>query len=97
MLLSRAGRDDADDFFATIVLPLRVNYQQHGTSPGFYPGCANRMPALFLRPAAGAVRVYEAAFVLKHQRRQLKRDSIVSPLVPKVFRFVPFVTHRVYT
>jgi hypothetical protein len=97
MLLSRAGRDDADDFFATIVLPVCVNNQQHGASPGLYPGCANRMPALFLRPAVGAVRVYEAAFVLKHQCRQLKRDSIVSPLVSKILRFVPFVTHRVYT
>jgi hypothetical protein len=54
------------------------------------------MPALFFRPAIDAVRVDEAAFVLEHQRRQLKRDSIVLPLVPKVLRLIPFVTHRVY-
>src|SRR5260370_1006710 len=55
------------------------------------------MPALFFRLAIDAVRVDEAAFVLEHQSRQFKRDSIVFPLVPKVLRFVPLVTHRVYT
>ena len=96
MLFSRAGRDDADDFFATIVLPIHVNNQEHGSSPGFNLSCADGMPALFFRPAIDAVRVDEAAFVLEHQRRQLKRDSIVLPLVPKVLRLIPFVTHRVY-
>jgi len=34
MLFSRSGRDDADDFFATMVLPIYVNDQQHDTCPG---------------------------------------------------------------
>jgi hypothetical protein len=97
MLFSRAGRDDPDDFFATIVLPVHMNNQQHGSGPGFNPNCANRMPALFFRLAVDAVRLDEAAFVLEHQRRQFKRDSVVFPLVPKVLRFIPFVAHRVYT
>jgi hypothetical protein len=33
MLFSRAGRDVADDFFVTIVLPIYVNNQQYGASP----------------------------------------------------------------
>ena len=29
MLFSQAGRDDTDDFFAKIVLPIHMNNQQH--------------------------------------------------------------------
>ena len=63
MLFSRAGRDDADGFFATIVLPVNVNNQQHDASSVFYLSCANRMPALFFRLALDAVSIDEAAFV----------------------------------
>jgi hypothetical protein len=97
MLFSRAGRDDADNFFAKIVLPVDVNNQQHGPSPAFNLSCANRMPALLLRLAIDAVRADQAALVLERQRRQFKRNSVALPLVPKILRLVPFVTHRVYT
>src|ERR1035438_10353561 len=75
-LFSRAGRDDTDDFFATIVLPIHMNNQQHGVDSRFNASRANRMPALFLRFPIKTVP-NEAVFVLESQRRQLKRYSIV--------------------
>jgi len=66
MLFSRAGRDDADDFVAKVVLPVYVYNQQQGASPGFDLSCANRMPAFFFRLAIDAVAVNEAVFVLEH-------------------------------
>jgi hypothetical protein len=80
MLFSRAGRDDADDFFATIVLPVHVNNQQYCASPRFNLSCTYRMPALFFRLAVDAVRIDQAAFVLKHQRRQFEE-------IPSCFRW----------
>jgi hypothetical protein len=72
MLFSRAGRDDADDFFATNVLPLHVNNQQHSASAGLYQCRANRMPSLLHGLVVDALRVDQAALVLKDQRRQFK-------------------------
>ena len=46
---------------------------------------------------AYAIELDPAVRILKHQRRQFEGDSIVFPLVPKILRFIPFVTHRVYT
>jgi len=79
MLFGRAGRDDADDFFATIILPIHVNNQQNGSSAGFYLNCANRMPALFFRLALDAVRVDDATFVLEH-------SAASSNEIPSCFR-----------
>jgi hypothetical protein len=81
MLFRRAGRDavccpfrDAGDFFATTVLPIHVNNQQNGSSPGVNPSCADGMPALFFRFAVDAVRADEATLVVEHRRRQFKPD-----------------------
>jgi hypothetical protein len=52
-----------------------VDNQQHGAGPGFDLGCAERVPALFLRFAVDAVLIHKASLVLKDQSRQLKRDS----------------------
>src|SRR5260221_1275572 len=41
------------------------------------------MPALFFRLALDAVRVDKATFVLEHQRREFKRNSIMFPPVPE--------------
>jgi hypothetical protein len=35
MVFSRAGRDGADDFFAIVVLTVRMNDEQNSASLGF--------------------------------------------------------------
>jgi hypothetical protein len=62
-----------------------VDNQQHGAGPGLDPGCAERMPALFLRFAVDAVLIHKASLVLKDQSRQLKRDSAVFRWLPRFF------------
>lgn len=46
MLFSRAGRDDADDFFAISLLPINVNYKQHGNIFSLILNCADCVPTL---------------------------------------------------
>jgi hypothetical protein len=53
--------------------------------------------------ASGSIRAAPSAcqrcslVLLSMQRRQVKRNSVVFPLVAEVLRFIPFVTHCVYT
>ena len=77
MFFSRTGRDDPDDFFAMIVLPIRVNDQQHRSRAGRNSSRAECMPSFLPRPAVYAVCTDEAVFVFKDERGQFKRDSFV--------------------
>src|ERR1035438_9509469 len=97
MFFSRAGRDDADGFFAMTVLPVRMDNEQHDTGSRFNPSCTQRMPALFLCIPIDAVRIDQATFVIEGQRGYLKGDSVMFSLVPPILLLTPFVTHRVYT
>ena len=58
---------------------------------------ADRVPALFFRVGIDAVRIDQTSLVGEHQCCELKRDPVVFAPVPQVLRFVPFVTHCVYT
>jgi len=71
MLFSPARRDDADDFFATAILPICVNNQQHDGAFRLNPCLANCVPSL-LPGFVHAVRTDEAAFIFEDQRRQLE-------------------------
>jgi hypothetical protein len=64
MLFSPAGRDDADDFFAMIVLPVCVNNQQHDSGIGLNLSRADCVPAWFSR-FVYAVQAHEAAAVFE--------------------------------
>jgi hypothetical protein len=44
MLFSRAGRNDADNFFAILFLPVNVHNKQHGNTSKLIPNRANRVP-----------------------------------------------------
>jgi len=46
MLFSRAGRDDADDFFAISLLPKNVNHKQHGNTSCLILNRADCVPTL---------------------------------------------------
>jgi hypothetical protein len=96
MLFSPTGRDDADDFFAMIVLSVCVNNQQHYRDLSLNTHRADCVPPS-LSCLVYAVRTDKAALVLEDQRRQLERDSFVFPLIPSVLRLVPFVLHYVDT
>jgi len=63
MLFSPTGRDNADDFFAMIVLSVCVNNQQHDGDLCVNTRRADCMPAL-LSFFVDAVPTYEAALVL---------------------------------
>ena len=63
----------------------------------FEANFAERMPPLCPRPAVDAIGPNKAVFVLEDERGHFERDSIVKLLVAVIFRFVPFVTHSVYT
>lgn len=73
-----------------------MNYQQdyrRGRLDGY---SADRVPAHFSR-IVDVVRTYQAVFVFENERCQLERDSGVFALVLAILRFVPFVSHSVYT
>jgi hypothetical protein len=97
MLFSRAGRDDADNFFAIVFLPINVNHQQHGSSSEFIPNRADCVPALLSGYSIDTIWSDQASLVLEHESGQLEGDSAVSPLISEVLDLVPFVTHIVYT
>jgi hypothetical protein len=97
MLFSPAGTDDSDDLFAMIILPINVYDQQHGSHIRAEANFTERVPALLSRPAIDSIGPDEAVFVLEDERGHFERDSIVNLLVATVFRFGPFVSHRVYT
>ncbi len=80
-----------------IVLPVNVNDQQHRGHIRSGASLPERVPALLSRPAIDAVGRNKAVFVLENKRGHLERDSIVNFLIAMILRFVPFVTHRVYT
>jgi hypothetical protein len=80
-----------------MVLSVRVNNDQDGRGLRFNLSRAERMPALFIGFGVDAVGIDKAALVLEDQRRQFKRDSVVLALVLQVLRFIPLVTHCVYT
>jgi hypothetical protein len=65
MLVSPAGRDDTDDFFAIIVLSVRVNDHQHESDRGLNANRSNCMPALFTGLVIDAILSEEATFVFK--------------------------------
>jgi hypothetical protein len=71
MLFSRAGRDDADDFFAMTVLPICVHYQEHGGNLGLHLSRANRMPPLFPY-FVHMVQAHETALVFEDQCRHFE-------------------------
>jgi len=94
MLFSPAGRDDADNLFATDTLPIGVNNQHHSSfwlDANFPKG----VPPLFSR-FVDAVRADEAMFVFEDQGRCLEGDAAMLALVSPIFGFVPFVAHNVY-
>jgi len=70
MLFSPAGRDDADDLFAMVVLSIRVHhYQNGGIGRNLnYPNC---MPPL-LSKFVSNVRGYKTIPILERQCRKLK-------------------------
>src|SRR5438067_2181390 len=57
-LVSFARRDDADDFFAMLTLPVCVNNQQHDGGLGLDRCRPDRVPALFSSFIC-AVRIHE--------------------------------------
>ena len=71
MLFRPTGRDDADDFFATIVLSVCVNNQQHYGGLSLNTHRADCVPAS-LSCFVYAVRTNKAALVIEDQGRQLE-------------------------
>jgi hypothetical protein len=91
MLLSPAGRDDADNFFAIGSLPISVKYGVDG-KPADPP---YSVPSRFARFPVVAVWDDQATSIGRNARGKLKPDAAVfSPVQPVL---VPFETHRVYT
>jgi hypothetical protein len=64
MLFGPAGRDNADDFFAMIVLSVCVNNQQHYGDLSLNTGRADCVPAP-LSCFVNAVQTNQAAVVLE--------------------------------
>jgi hypothetical protein len=58
-----------------------MNNQQHSFRGGIYASCADGMPSLLRGPFVDALRVDQAALVVKDQRRKFKRDSTMFSLV----------------
>ncbi len=68
MLTSFTGRDDTDDFFAIVVLSVRVNNEQHGVSLSFDMNGSNRVPSL-LATLVDPVRISQTSLIVKDQSR----------------------------
>ena len=66
--MSFTGRDDADDFFAIVVLPVRVNDKQHGSFLNPCLDSPDRMPSL-LATLIVPVRINQTSFIIKDQGR----------------------------
>jgi hypothetical protein len=92
MLFSRAGRDDADSFFAIMSLPVDVHHKRHGNNFQLVPNRANRVPMYLACCGIDAVRDDQAQLVLEDESGQLERDP-VGPLVSQILWLVPFVSH----
>src|SRR5271157_1342162 len=95
-LISFAGRDtvcgpfrDADDlFFAIVILhAICVDDQQHRPLRG-----SNSVPPLVA--IHDAILVEDYVGIVENQRRALKRDATVLPLVDPVLFAVPLKPHR---
>ncbi len=105
ILTSPPCADDADDRFAIVILPrkffavcksVRVNHQQNRLDAGTNGNCSQSMPTL-LPSFIHAIKLDYSVEVLKHQRRQLKRDAVMLTLVLPVLPLIPFVARCVYT
>jgi hypothetical protein len=71
MVVSPAGRNDADNFFTMPVLSVRMHHHQDGPNSRFDGDSANCVPSL-LAGLIDPVDAYQAALILKDQRRQLE-------------------------
>jgi hypothetical protein len=78
-------------------LPADVNHKQHGNNSRLITNRADRVPALLSRHSIDAVRYDQAELILEDESGQFERDSAMIPLVPQILRFVPFISHDVYT
>src|SRR5271157_2782995 len=88
-LTSFAGRDNADDlFFAIVILhAIGVHDQQHRPLRG-----SNSVPPFVA--IHDAILVEDYVGIVENQRRALKRDATVFPLVDPVLFAVPLKPHR---
>ena len=66
MLVSPAGRDDADDFLAIGYLPVDMDYEQNGSRPCAELRCPQRVPSLFTR-FINAILANEAVLILQSE------------------------------
>jgi hypothetical protein len=74
-----------------------MNNNQHSSVASLNASRSESVPSLFSRLDIDAVRNDQAVLVLENERGQFERDPSMLLLVPKVFGFVPFVPHDVYT
>jgi hypothetical protein len=71
MRVGAPRRNDADDFFAIAILPVRVHYQKDGRDPWLKRNGPKRLPSL-LPGVIDAVESEQAVLVVKDQSRQFK-------------------------
>jgi hypothetical protein len=71
ILASPAGRDNTDDLFTILLLPVCMNYEQNVSGPRLNRDSAECVPML-LAGLIHAVQTDEPPLVLKDQRRQLE-------------------------
>lgn len=69
MLFSAAGRDDPDDFFAIVILPVRVHHHQYRAAARLNSNGSERMPAL-LPVIVNSIHAHQAIGIFENKRRQ---------------------------
>jgi hypothetical protein len=74
MLLSRAGGDDADDFFAIVLLSIHMHKPSStATNPASKLSDSDSVPALFPRQGIAAFWIDKTVRIFKNQRRHGER------------------------
>jgi hypothetical protein len=68
MPFSRAGRNDADDFFAIMFLPAHVQHKQHSNNSHLVPNLANHVPTYLSCCRIDGVPDDQAKLVLEDER-----------------------------
>jgi len=88
-LESFSGRDDADDFFAIVCLPVNMHYQQNWIQAGDLTNCVSAAFACLV----DSVLSYRQTWVRENSSRQFEIDTVFRKVCP-VLRRIPFELHR---
>ncbi len=95
---ARAHLIKCGDFSSAMsILPIHVNHQQYSLKGRVELYTPYRIPSNFPRFRIDPIRDDEAVAIFERERSKLEGNTCMPALIKKVLRFIPLITHPVYT